>query len=174
MSTSNTCSCGHDHSHEHHHHHHDHDHSCGCGGACSSPKDTKLSANHIHFLQHLMHYKYLPVAQFVITSSKESEFEVVALAPVFIRDVKDSMDLVKEAGRFLQTLEDKGMITLDYDIPMQGYAYEEYKCSSVYQHFLDTIKQSKTKENHLGDTANLVLGSMAMTDFAENFIKGLK
>lgn len=174
MSNSHTCSCGHDHSHEHEH---AHDHSCGCGchgsSASATPKaaDTRLSANQIHFLQHLYHYKALPVAQYIMKSSQNSEFEVVALSPVFIRDPHDSMDLIKEAGRFLLTLEDKGMLTLDYDYELSGYAYEEYSCSDSFQYFCTTVEEGRKIEGNFGDTAHLERGSMALTPVAEAFIK---
>lgn len=159
----------HQHSHEHkeggccgHHHGHHHHHD-------QRPPvvaDTNLSQNQVDFLHQLIHYQYLPVAQFLITSTTQAEFEVPALAPVFIRSVTDTIELVKEAGAFLAQLEQQGMITLDYDIPLEGYPYEEYHKSSAYTYFCQTVEEAKAVPNAVGDTANLILGSMAPTEVA--------
>lgn len=71
------------------------------------------------------------MARFNITNSQEPDFICTALAPVFIRDIADDMTAVKEAGAFLERLENLGLITLNYDIPLNGYAYTEYKESAI-------------------------------------------
>lgn len=154
--------CGHhDHGHHHPHHHHDHPHH-----RPPVAVDSNLSQNQVDFLAQLIHYQYLPVAQFVARSSTQSDFEVLALSPVFIRATDDTMELVKEAGEFLSQLELQGMITLDYDVPLDGYHYEEYHQSAVYTYFCQTVEEAKALPNALGDTPSLVLGSMAPTQAA--------
>ncbi|MFI3313807.1 MAG: hypothetical protein R3Y62_07965 [Eubacteriales bacterium] len=180
-----TCGCG-GHGHHHHehnhdgccggHHHHEHNHeSCGCG--CHDEEeevvivvDTNLDEGQLAFLEQLLEIKYLPVARFVVKSSKEDDFASVALAPVFIRDLKDSMADVKQAGTFLSQLENQGMISIDYDMPLNGYTYGEYRNCDLFQFFIETVKEGKDKDGFLGDKATLELGSIALTIPAVEFL----
>ncbi len=179
------CCCGGEHHHEHHHeggcgcggHHHEHDHQhCGCG--CHDEEeevveivaDTNLDEGQLAFLEQLKEIKYLPVARFVLKSTQEEDFNVVALAPVFIRDLKDTMEDVKDAGSFLTALEEKGMISLDYHMPLDGYAYSEYRNCELFQFFCDTVAETKGKEGFLGDKATLELGSIGLTLPALEFL----
>lgn len=151
-----------------------HDEHCGCGcGHDHSPKATapvtpdQVSQNQKDFLHQLHHRRYLPVARFTLTDSREPDFLSTALAPVFIRNASDDMAAVKEAGAFLQKLEAMGLLTLDYDIPLSGYGYEEYKDSALYAYFCQTVTEATGKPDFLGDTAVLDLGSMALTEAGE-------
>ena len=145
------CSCGHDHAHQ--------------TDAHSGP--VEVTENQKEFLHQLSHYHYLPVARFTVTDSREDDFASTALAPVFLRSATDDLNTVKEAGSFLQKLEDLGLITLDYDMPLKGYGYEEYKTSEVYEYFRATVKEGAAKPNFLGDTPELELGSIALTEEGE-------
>lgn len=183
---SGCCCGGHSHHHEHTHgggccgghcHHHDHSH----GGCCGSAQDIDvdpipldgLSEAEIQFLQDLVAHQYFPVAQFVLTSSTTDEFESVALSPVFVTDTKDTMEQIKNLGARLQALADKGFITLDYDIPLENYDYEEYFESEVFAYFKSTVEEAKTKPGFLGDTATIETGSMAPTDGCILSISGI-
>lgn len=153
-----------------------HDEHCGCG--CGHDHDygqkvkkpvtpDEVTENQKDFLHQLHHRHYLPVARFTLTDSQEQDFASTALAPVFIRNVSDDMATVKEAGAFLQQLEDMGLITLDYDILLDGYTYEEYKNSALYEYFCKTVAEGADKPGFLGDTPELDLGSMALTEVGE-------
>lgn len=159
------CGCGHNHEHEHNHE------NCGCGCGCNHEQHEKkpinpeeITENQKAFLHELEQRHFLPVARFTLKDSREKDFNVTALAPVFLRSTTDSMELVKEAGAFLKGLEDMGLITLDYDIPLNGYEYEEYKNSEIYKYFCATVAEGATKPNFLGDTPVLELGSMAICE----------
>ncbi len=147
------CGCGHDHSHPHY--------------TDNSASPIEVTENQKDFLHQLSHHHCLPVARFSVRDSRETNFIVTALAPVFIRAVADDIATVKEAGAFLQKLEDMGLITLDYDIPINGYSYEEYKTSTLYAYFRATVAEGAAKPDFLGDTPVLELGSMALTDAGE-------
>lgn len=147
-----------------------HDEHCGCG--CNHdhthPENTtatpvQVTENQKDFLHQLHHHHYLPVARFTVEDSRQPEFITTALAPVFIRSIADDMATVKEAGAFLKTLEELGLITLDYDMPLDEYGYEEYKSSALYQYFCDTVAEAAAKPNFVGDTPVLDLGSMGLT-----------
>ncbi len=151
---SHTCGC--------HSHSHSHSHGHVCCGKHVSVKD--ISETELDFLKHLLEYKFLPVSRFIVKSSKEHDFQNIALSPVFIIDTKDSMDQVKNVGKKLIHLEDLGLITIDYDIPLKGYAYDEYHKSEIYAYFIDTVNGAKEKEGFLGDTPTIECGSIAPTE----------
>jgi len=148
-----------------------HDEHCGCGHdhehRCQNDAHAlmgEVTRNQKDFLHQLSHQHYLPVARFTLTDSREEDFISTALAPVFLRSEADSMETVKEAGAFLQRLEDLGLVTLDYDIPLSGYGYEEYKMSSLYEYFCKTVTEGATRPGFLGNTPMLELGSIALTE----------
>ncbi len=138
------CGCGHDHHHESHH----------------RPQGD-LNEAQAAFLEELEHHHYLPLARFVVESSKEEDFSSVALAPVFLRHPGETMEWVKETGAMLLDLEARGLITLDYDCPLEGYSYGEYKTSDLYAYFQKTIAEAAARPGFLGDTPILELGSIA-------------
>lgn len=153
-----------------------HDEHCGCGcghdhtdhqNATVHATPAEVTENQKSFLHQLRHSHYLPVARFTLADSREKDFISTALAPVFIRDISDDMATVKEAGAFLQRLEDMELITLDYDIPLSSYGYEEYKSSALYEYFCKTVAEGASKPGFLGDTPELELGSMTLTEAGE-------
>lgn len=168
------CGCHHDedHHHEHHEgccgaHHHHHDHGaceCGCGEERPLPPIEGMTARQQNMLLGLYQRKYLPVACFSLSSTKDESLYSIALAPVYMASPDDSMEAVKALGNELSALEKEGLLTLDYDIPLSGYPYREYKESALYKYFTDTVVDSAAKPGALFDTPTLELGSMALTD----------
>lgn len=153
-----------------------HDQHCGCGcghnhepphRADAHTAPIEVTENQKDFLHQLGHTRYLPVARFVVKDNREENFSSTALAPVFLRSPADDMNKVKEAGAFLQKLEDLGLITLDYDIPLSKYGYEEYKSSALYEYFCETVAEGATRPNFLGNTPVMELGSIALTEAGE-------
>lgn len=138
-------------------------HCCGnCGGGhCHS---LTLSEREQAFLRCLGQIPYLPVARFLLRSIKSAHLESVALAPVYLLDAEDSMEHVKESGNLLLALEEKGLITLDYEEKLQGCDYETYYCSEVYHSFLDTVAEAKLHMDFLYDIGIMECGSMALTE----------
>lgn len=157
------CACGHDHEHGHHHDKHC---VCGCGDshAYLNTENSELTDSQADILLAIQQRGFLPVARFAYGSSKNEEAFAVALSPVYIADPKDSMEKVKANGALFASLEDRGLITLDYDLPLKGYAYEEYHQSELYAYFVDTVRESVEKHNSVMDTPILELGSMALTE----------
>ena len=161
------CGCGHDHDHQHDHGH-THDEHCGCGcgesHAYLSTEDSALTDSQADILLAIQQRGFLPVARFKVGSSKNPEAFAVALSPVYIADPKEDMETVKTNGSLFLSLEDMGLITLDYDLPLKGYTYEEYQNSSLYAYFVETVKEAAQKHNFAMDTPILELGSMALTE----------
>lgn len=149
-----------------------------CHGAeceCHSLKynDAALSEAHLSALIDMAQYSCLPISRFVM-SGKEDDICFSALAPVFINDPDDSMETVKEIGTTLTYLEQNGLITLDYDIPIRGYDYKQYTDSALYAYFKQTVKAGSEKSDFLFDTAKIELGSMALTEAGHKVLSQLK
>lgn len=146
---------------------------CGSngGGCCRNRTKIELDFNSLSefeqdFLNKLTSVQYLPLAQFIVKSSIENDFSTVALPIVYIQDKTNSMQEVKATALILKSLEDKGFITLDYDIELENCDYNEYYSSDLFEFFKETVSEGATKENFLGDIAHLNKGSIApTTDF---------
>ena len=146
------CGCGHDHEHPH---------------RVDAAAPIEVTEDQKDFLHQLSHHHYLPVARFAVMDSRKEDFISIALAPVFLTSAADDMKTVKETGAFLKSLEDQGLVTLDYDIPLNGYGYAEYKTSALYEYFCATVAEGASMPNFSGNTPVLELGSIALTDAGE-------
>lgn len=158
----------------HHEHHHAHDEHCGCGhthAPIATPEG--LSSMQVDILLALRQRQCLPAACFTLAKADDSERHAVALAPVYLVTPEDSMEQVKRLGSELSYLEDMDLITLDYDIPIRDYAYEEYKTSALYAYFVKTVEEAAQRPNPTFDTAILELGSMALTDAGTEIVDEL-
>ena len=175
---SETCSCGHDHSHDLERdetcgcgqdHNHVHDENCGCGGhhhheappVCDIFEDETLNETAGGLMRLLDLHGFLPCARFVVRSSREPDFENVALAPVFISGEDDSVLFLRAIGDILLSLAYHGYISIDYDIPLKGYDYSYFKGSAAYRLFEETVREAQTREGFLGDIADIEYGSIA-------------
>lgn len=170
--------CNHNHEHEHGHHHHaNQDQHCG-GGCCGSSREDassggccatkqqeplELNKEELTFLLELSQVAYLPLAQFVMTNSENDAIGFIALPAVHLKTADDSLEVVKERSKTLRSLEQKRLISLDYELPLEGYDYKEYLNSAVYAYFEETVNQGKEQPDFICDTAEIDLGSMALT-----------
>lgn len=145
------CCCGHD---------HDHDHGQDCHQGRAVPAE-ELSGEEMALLHELAHHHYLPVARFLLESTRQDDFSSVALAPVYLRHPGESLEQVRRTGALLLGLEEKGYLSLDYGYPLDGYSYEEYRSSQVYAYFCQSVEQARGRAGFLGDTPVLELGSIA-------------
>ncbi len=100
-------------------------------------------------------------------SEKSSHFVSTALSPVFIISKDDDIDKIKATGAALRILENFGYLTLDYDIPLDNYSYDEYKNSPVYADFVLMMKEAASRDDFVYDTADINFGSIALTDEGE-------
>lgn len=160
------CNCGeHQHGHPPAADHHEHDEHCGCGHAHAPiPTPDGLSPMQVDFLMALRQRQCLPVACFTLSKTDDDTRHGVALAPVYLSSADDSMEQVKQLGRELSQLEEMDLLTLDYDIPLQNYPYDEYKNSALYAYFEQTVAESAKRPEATFDTPGLDLGSMALTE----------
>ncbi len=113
------------------------------------------------------------MARFVLRSSKNAHANSVALAPVYIADPKDDMETVKDNGRLFASLDEMGLITLDYDLPLKGYDYGEYHQSALYAYFQETVKEASQNPGFSMDVPHMDLGSMALTQEGHELLQAL-
>lgn len=126
--------------------------------------NNTLTEQENDFLECLKQYHFLPVARFVLKSSKEHDFISVTLPCVYIYDLHQTIEQVKSMSSLITSLENKRYITTDYDMPLKNYPYDEYFNSDIYAHFKNTVEESKNKEGFLGDIADIECGSIALIE----------
>ena len=73
------------------------------------------------------------------------------------------LETVKETGRALLSLEEAGLVTLDYNIPLQGGSNALYAQSPLYQEFTQVAAQGSALPGAVFDQPALEMGSMAVT-----------
>lgn len=91
--------------------------SCsGCGGGCSGcngcARELTLTREEMDFLQILAQFPFLPVGR-----------ALDSVTPVYLEEGEDSG---AHYSRLLELLEKKGLISLDYDLPLKGYSQAWY------------------------------------------------
>ena len=149
------CGCG----HEHHHHGH---HTVTPEAAA-----VEVNGHELAILKTVQAVGCLPVARFVALKSDEDEVVIDCLSPVYLYETTDTMEEVKAMGAVLRGLEDKGLLSLDYDLPIRDFDYSLYTGSELYAYFTRTIAEAKGREGFLCDTPDIELGSMAVTELGE-------
>lgn len=147
------------------------EHSCSKGGCCHQKKELFISDEEKEMLMQLAQTPFLPLARFLLKSSKSNHFESVALAPVYLNNKYDNMDSVKSRSEILKNLAAQGLITLDYDEPLENGNYQEYLESELYMYFIQTVEQGKAKDDYLFDIPDIELGSIALTALGRAAIK---
>ena len=135
---------------------HQHDEHCGCGHVhLPIPAPDGLTPIQVDILLALRQRQYLPVASFSLAKTGDETRHSVALAPVYLSSPEDSMEQVKELGDQLSLLEQMDLLTLDYDLPLGNYAYEEYTTSALYAYFVKTVEEAAQLPNPTFDTPKL-------------------
>ena len=84
--------------------------SGNCGSCSGCARELVLTQGEIEFLNTLGQFAFLPVAR-----------SMGDLTPVYLED-----DAQPDMSLLLQCLEKKGLISLDYDKPLQGFDEKAY------------------------------------------------
>lgn len=136
----------------------------GCGGCCrhSSPTPPLTEAEHA-LLQEFAQLPFLPLAQFILASSRSPHARSVALSPVYLRDEADSLEQIKATGALLLSLEEKGLVSLDFDLPLQGFNYASYHSCPAFRQLEEAVQEGSRRADFLFNQALLETGSMALT-----------
>ncbi len=153
-------------------HDHVHDENCSCGEhehshshdpalALSIFEDGELNDSAASFMGLLNTHKFLPCARFVVKSSKESSFSNVVLSPVFVTDGTEQVSVLRSIGDILIGLELNDYISIDFDIPLEGFDYSYFYESAAFKLLEQTVAEAKDRDGFLGDTATIEFGSIA-------------
>ena len=156
-------------------------HRGGCRAGNQSPesccrcrREILVSEPEADFLMRLAQIPFLPVVRFWLKSSLSSHLELEALAPVYLEKSEDSLDTVKTTGKVLKALEQKGLLTLDYDRPLSGGDYSLYESSVLYNYFKETVAKGSRRPGYLYDLPFLECGSIALTTLGQQAVEQLE
>ena len=116
-------------------------------------------------LKELLKYSRLPISRFVMCGSHTDEARFTALAPVYIAGQTDSMETVKSFGEQLKSMEERKLISPDYDHALRDCDYAVHRDSDLFRFFESAVKEGAGKAGYLCDTAELECGSVSMTPF---------
>ncbi len=150
---------------------HESENSLGCCGGSSSTGccknkvkfDTnKLGEKELEILDVLKMNFNLPIVEFVLKSSKESDFESICLSPVLVLDKEDDLETVKQTAKALKVLESEEFIIINLDEELKNCKYEEYEDSKILAYFKQTVEAAKEYPNFLGDIAVVEKGFIAL------------
>lgn len=164
------CGGGCDHDHEHGHGHgHGHEHGHHCGEGCDHDHDhehshtVEITLGECDFLVYLKQRQFLPLAQYMLGTTKSSHLQNIALSPVHLTTGKETVQEVKDMGEMLTELEQMGLIDLDYEEPLQNYDYAMYHDSVSFHALKELVRESEKKEDFVFDIASIQTGSIALT-----------
>ena len=89
--------------------------NCGSCGGCGCARQLVITEKELDFLLDLGQYAFLPVAR-----------AMGDLTPVYLESGEQ-----ETCSLLLQCLEKKGLVSLDYDKPLQGFDYAAYEAYPV-------------------------------------------
>lgn len=135
----------------------------GCGTHNQKVESLELNEAERDFVKQLEVHCYLPVVQFVVQDTTDPMFKLIAFSPVYLENKIDSMEKIQEMGKMLVNLQKKKILTLDYHLSLQGYAYGEYLQSEAFLTFAKSVEEEMQQEESTGVFATIQKGSMALT-----------
>ncbi|MFI3141498.1 MAG: hypothetical protein R3Y27_04225 [Clostridia bacterium] len=150
---------------------HDSESSSGCcggsdsSGCCKNKVKfdiEKLGEKELEILELLKMNFNLPIVEFVLKSSKESDFESICLSPVLVLNKEDDLETVKQTAKALKVLESEEFIIINLDESLKNCTYEEYEDSNILNYFKQTVENAKQYPNFLGDIAVVEKGFIAL------------
>lgn len=102
---------------------------------CKGCTPSSLSEEERHLLDLLSQQAFLPIARFLLQNPENPELSFVMAAPVFLETPEDSPEAIRVAGNALLSLRKRQYLTLDYDLPLDGFDYGAWEQSRHYQDF---------------------------------------
>ena len=145
-------------------------HTGQCGKCCSEPETFIATNEESFFLKMLSEIPFLPVAQFLLTCSHSRHVWSIALSPVFLTDGFDSIETIRKTSITLKSLEQRGIITLDYDLPMSNYNYSLFNESKAFKYFQEVVAEGRERPDFIFDTPAIKYGSLALTGFGQDIL----
>lgn len=107
----------------------------GCGKCCSGGchvSEVSITEDEKEFLLFFSQIPFLPLVRFKAPGSSANT-QLMNLAPVYMIDGSESRDTIKKTGQVLKSLENRGLITLDYDKPLINGDYSIYNESQLFR-----------------------------------------
>lgn len=126
----------------------------GCGKCCVGGchiKEVSLTEAESDFLKIFYQIPFLPLCRY--RSMQTEPF------PVYLSGEKESADEIRSTGQVLKSLENRGLITLDYDKPLSNFDYSDYKNPALIKALFDTPAEGKP----FCPDPELEFGSVALT-----------
>lgn len=116
-----------------------------------------------------------PVGRFELHSTKEESLVSTALDNVVIESPDDSMEQVKTIGAALASLEEKGLIFLDYDLKVRVISdYEAIANSDLFAQFCQLAEDAQLHPEFIFNRAELRKGMAKITVKGERVAKHLQ
>ncbi len=163
------CCGGHDKGESHH--------GCGgCGGGCggnADPLQVHITPEEEKILEKLAQCPFLPVAQFLLKSSQSDHLTNLALSPVYLETGKETLPQIKEIGQILLDLEEKDLISLDFNSPLEGSDPRLFQDSDAYHLLEKTVEEGKATGEFLFDAPEIEFGSLCLTALGDLVIEQL-
>lgn len=147
-----------------HQHHSEYSHHCCSEHSSCHCHSPLVSEEEKALLAQLKQQPYLPVVRFVLRSTKSEHLQSVALAPVYLYQSDDPIEQIKKVGSLLLTLQEKGLLTLNYSQPIKDFDYELYQASDAYQLFMDTVSEAKKRPDFIYDSGMMECGSICLSE----------
>jgi len=151
-----------------------HNKTGGCCGGCCCHHEVSLTADEKQFLSLFAATAVLPMAHFLLRSTKSDHLESVVLSPVYLTARSDNLDAVKATGEIIKHLESHHLILLDEDTPIKTCDYSDYEQSDAFAYLKETVAEGQTIPGFIFDVAALEFGSMKLTEFGQAALEKIK
>lgn len=115
-----------------------------------------------------------PIGRFELHSTKDDSLVSTALDHVVIESPDDSMEQVKIIGAALASLEEKGLVLLDYDLKVRVVSdYDAIANSDLFARFCQMAEDAQLHPEFLFDRAELAKGMARITLKGERVARSL-
>ncbi len=126
-----------------------------------SPKITEQEKK---ILEQIKQTRRYPVCRFELRSSKEEDLVSTALDSVHLTDEHESMESVKARAALLKSLEEKGLIVINYSL--KTFIKGDYLCyhhSDIYHELEQLVQEGGKREGYLFDYSFVKKGQAVLT-----------
>lgn len=135
----------------------------GCGSNAKTLNMQELTKSETDFIAELLSHCYLPVTQFILEDKSQSDFSLEIYSPVYIANSEQIISATTEIGKMLENLEQRGILSLDYDIPLSNYDYDDYYKSLAYTSFEASANTEIAQTDSSDIYPTIRKGSMTLT-----------
>ena len=134
-----------------------------------SPKITEQEKAVLEQIKQTRRY---PVCRFELRSSKEEDLVSTALDAVHLTDEHETMESVKARAALLKSLEEKGLIVINYSLKtfIKG-DYLRYHHSDIYHELEQLVQEGGKREGYLFDYSFVKKGQAVLTPKGEYAVR---